>query len=369
MSNRLLFSLLGLLWMNSCQTIPDQYSGDPAFADTESLSAEIINASFLFDFPRQILHKDTLLIIRDVNAVIDGDACHFHIFSNKGSHLGSFGRRGRGPGELLESTTLTLAEDGWVYAYDPLSQKIIGYNLNMLSPIGQYEFKEFDLQDVLAGLSEPQAYTRITDILHIPEQQYLVIGNNDKLRFGIYAENARVKSIWNEYPRLTERGTPAEFWSVFSSSGKARLSPDGTKLACGTYIGAVLECFFIDSLQMSQSGIRKIYQPRYDIFPGVSPVQITRNDQTVIGFEDIYPTNRYIYTLLSGCSQQDYRYPNRIAVFDWSGNPVRSYQTDRQLCKLAVDEEHGVIYALTAEEEKECELVAFELPAEYRALN
>lgn len=359
---KILWSLLGLLGMSSCEEARIKYTGTPLFAETQTLSPETVNDDFIFDFPRQIALWDTLLIVRDAGALAPGAASYFHVFSNKGNYLGSVGRRGRGPGELLESATLTVDRQGWAYAYDPMSQKIVGYNLRTLRESPACEFKEFDMRNVLPRSHGKEEYTRITDVLSLPEGRFLVIGNNGRLRFGSFAGSDTVETLSNTYPRLTEDGTWEEVWSIFNSSCKTRISPTGAKLASATYVGAVLDCFDTDGIQIKNGGTYRIYEPVYKIFEGVVPTQITRTDHTVIGFEDIYVTDRYIYTLLNGSSQQDYNYPDAVAVFDWQGNPVRSYRVGRKLCRLAVDEERGVIYAFTAEEGEAGELIRFDLP-------
>ncbi len=345
----------------ACRQSPVRYSGDPVFPDTDTLQATLINADFIFDFPRQIALSDSLLVVRDGGAAIPGEPAYFHLFSDRGDYLGSFGRRGRGPGELLESTTLTFDRNGTAYAYDPASKKTVCYPLHDSLPC---PFREFDMRQALPDSLVRQRYTRITDLLRIPAGNFLVIGNNDLLRFGIYTGQGSVRPIWNTYPQLTAMGTPAEVWSIFNSSAKYRLAPDGSKLACATYVGAVLDCYSVDNDRMERIGTYRIYEPVYKIFEGVTPTQITRTDRTVIGFEDLDVTNRYIYGLLNGCFQGAYAYPDRIVVFDWEGRPVRSYHVDMPLCKIAVDDKRGVIYALTASEGEPCRLVRFDLPDE-----
>lgn len=53
---------------------------------------------------------------------------------------------------------------------------------------------------------------------------------------------------------------------------------------------------------------------------------------------------------------------NEIKVFDWDGNPVRTYKFDRYLSNFVVDREDRFLYAMTKDVETDKDsLVKYEL--------
>ena len=65
------------------------------YQNVTSLEGKLLNNSFLFSEPAEMVLVDSLIIIHDSQKQ---DAC-FHIFNVEGDYLESFGVKGRGPGE------------------------------------------------------------------------------------------------------------------------------------------------------------------------------------------------------------------------------------------------------------------------------
>jgi hypothetical protein len=53
-----------------------------------------------------------------------------HKFDAQGKFLKSFGRKGQGPGELSDDLALTLGNDGFLYAADPMGSRISRFDLD-----------------------------------------------------------------------------------------------------------------------------------------------------------------------------------------------------------------------------------------------
>lgn len=85
-------------------------------------------------------------------------------------------------------------------------------------------------------------------------------------------------------------------------------------------------------------------------------------DENIWGFEDIYVTDNYIYTLHNGKTTEENPYFSKsIKVFDWLGNPIIEYNVGVDMRCLAVDEIEKKIYAVAYEEEKDFFLISVNL--------
>ena len=81
--------------------------------------------TFMFGGPMDIFLVDSLIIVNDFM----GQEYAFHIFSKAtGIHVKNFGKRGRGPGELV-SVSSAAVYNGSLVAYDANLKKMLIYNL------------------------------------------------------------------------------------------------------------------------------------------------------------------------------------------------------------------------------------------------
>ena len=93
--------------------------------------------------------------------------------------------------------------------------------------------------------------------------------------------------------------------------------------------------------------------PDYELTSGVSKRKVA--PECLSGIREIYVTSRYLYVEYSPYSLEeiremvdesdDWRYSNRIYVFDWDGNPVKCYHTDQPIDIFTVTTDDRYLYA------------------------
>ncbi len=340
-----------LLLLVGCNPRPATVEYNPTlnFPAEQTIPCRILDSTFLFSFPQQIEVVGSWLVVLDS---YQKDTC-LHLFDTTGHHHRSFGLKGKGPGEIVDPTNFVVSKDGTtLYLYDGTLNKIVGYEMNSVLSGERILCTEYPVYP--ERIARAGAYTMLLQLCgYEPStQSFLFQGNDDHFRFGHFTpELDSIYPLYTEYPPILETGHPQEAWAVWGYSATARMSPDGTHLAHSTYIGGLLEIFDRHDGRLTSRALRAIYPPRYRVIEGVVPAWIAWNETTTIGFEDIVVTDRQVYGLLNGSPGDAYKYPNQISVFDWDGNPVERYTTDRPLSALAVDEMTGRIYALTHEAE------------------
>lgn len=304
------------------------------------LATTVLNDSFLFSWPKDLLILDTLLIVHDA---YQQEAC-FHIFrKSDGKFIKSFGRKGRGPGEFMDIGSVSRNYDrGTITVYDPNCKKIVEFDpIHVLQDRKPY-FEEYAVKNAPNFIKQALPH----------KNAYVVKGNDDKLRYGILnPSNQTFHAIYTDYPQLATEDE--DNWALTDFGAKVRLSPDGTRMAVTTYIGGVLELFDMDGEGFYLRTSRFFFEPRYDYAQGAKPRWVTTSFETVIGFQDMVLTNEAIYGLVWGVNgaEMEGNKP-RLFCFDFEGNPVISYEPDESLDCVAVDDD-GTIYGVGSDSEGE----------------
>ena len=226
------------------RNIPDiAYEGKIETETTCHPVAVTLNDSFMFSWPRGILIMDSLLIVHDSY----NQAECFHVFhKDSGTHLKSFGKKGRGPGEFMEVNSFNNNYDGRsVTVFDPNSRKIIVFDMHNILEETQPRFRELTVENAPNFVKQMLPY----------RGNFIAKGNDDKMRYGIWTPPSDVFSnIYVDYPRLAE--DREDNWSLTDYSAKVRLSPDGRKLIAVTYIGGIMEIFDLNENGFESSTIR-----------------------------------------------------------------------------------------------------------------
>lgn len=76
-------------------------------------------------------------------------------------------------------------------------------------------------------------------------------------------------------------------------------------------------------------------------------------------FIDICCSEEYVFCLYDGST--DFSLPSTLVIFDWDGNPVGSFRTDRSLRKIATDPSGTYLIGLAANENERRDIVRYQL--------
>lgn len=292
------------------------------------LNGEILNDSFMFSWPRDVIIIDSLLLVHDSYKQSD---C-FHIFNKyDGTHILSFGKKGRGPGEFLEVNSVNYNYDNRsITVFDPNSKKITIFDITNILRGEEPRFSEFTITAAPNFIKQVIRY----------KGEFITKGNSDKMRYGLWKPSDRqFYNIYTEFPNLTEDNETN--WSITDYSVKVRLSPDRQKLVAGTYIGGVLEVFDINEQGFSRSAARYFFEPLYGYAEGAKPKWVTTTPETKLGFEDVFLTDEAIYGLVWEVEKKTMsQHRPSIIQFDYSGNPSACYTLSNTLESFAVDADH-----------------------------
>lgn len=320
--------------------IKEKYSENISFPNIVQTTSLTLNDSCIFIMPRQMEIVDSLIIVLDAFR----PDYFFHIYNKQGSFLKSFGNKGRGPGELMTIRNFHIDQQRkTMQVYSIEKKKILEYNLKKILNNETPFCEEQSIK-----LSTPQYPYNI--IKYTPDK-YLCLHNSTQQRFTIQ-DNEHEKYSYSNYPEIEENNNIDFTISVLNYANSFRFSPDYTKFLEASYIGAILDLFKVTDNEIKTINTCRIYYPLYKIVDKET-AQITWDDQTRIGFECIYTTNNFIYTLLNGIQGRELKNPDiknpytqNISIFDWEGNPYKLIKTDKMMNAICMDELEQTIYAL-----------------------
>ncbi len=320
------------LW--SCRTeIPIQYENTIETAPTFGLYGRILNNTFMFGGPMDIFLVDSLIIVNDFM----GQEYAFHIFSKTtGIHVKDFGKRGRGPGELV-SVSSAVVYNGSLVAYDANLKKMLIYNLKDVMS-GE---KVYDREYSLIGTTDNMVLQVIPAY-----NNFILAGNSDRMRFGIWELDEKFpESVYTEFPSfVTDDETN---WSIANYAASMAFSPDNGKFVTGTYIGCTFEIFDVANTDISRDTVRYFYDFKETGYAaGAVPKWVVPDAKTVIGFQDMDLTPDVVYGLIWGVESEDMeKSGQKIIGFDYAGNPLFSYMMDDILISFDTDD-IGNIYGI-----------------------
>lgn len=358
MKNSIIYLLLFVSWLIvgcSGSSKSDYYSNGINSENVYDVQVQILNDSSLWRFPLQMEYTDSLLVVLDYM-----DDYYFHVYTLRGEPVGHFARKGQGPGELLSANQFHLSEDrDSLYVYDGVSRKIVMYKLN-----GDYVkdllFQEYKIDYTLLPPSDIPYI--LYDMLPVKDEVFLVKANQPKLRYGkLDLAKGEITSVYGDFPTGCVAGKAEEVWSVFSSDTRTCLKPDCSKVLNATYIGGILEYFSVQpDLGLRADTALYIYEPVYGLAEGAVPSFVVGNENTQLGFEDVYATDQFVYALLheKGDAAAE---PQSVMVFDWQGKALRKINVKQRLLRLCVDEARNMIYAMAADEVNGYKLVSIPL--------
>lgn len=327
--------LLCIFLLFSCKSSVNVEYVDIKLCNSPHLNGNVINDSFLFSMPRDVMMIDSLIIVFDSYS----DKKNLHIFNkSSGEFLKSFAHKGRAAGETLEISSVNI-DGGNIVVFDPNLRKIVKYDIRKI------------LNDSL-----------IFDEIKLPPSSHFTIqatvadtlvflkGNNDKMRFGIFNEStSNIDVLATDYTRYVE--DKEENWAIMGYGAKWDLQPDGLNMLHATYIGAIIELFKYDGSKMINYCTIPIKKPIYRIVDGAMPKWIATTQETILGFEDTYVTNKFIYLLMYGVEKNKFEqtYP-QVLVFDWDGNFIKNYVFNERLTTISVDEGSSSLYGIVENE-------------------
>lgn len=254
------------------------------------------------------------------------------------SILYSFAKRGQGPNEFLQITSMDVFQKGnrwFIQLYDNLARKLAIYSIDSLDV-----YKEDCLP--IAEKKLP-ASSRYLGIYEIEGNRYIATGRTAK-KFSILDSEMNMTCACIDYPK--PEGTEIADSMILSKADYGRLyfNADRTQLASVVFMSGTMSVFDVkaDSVVKAWDFVRSGFEYKVQ---GKSVYQLSPTGYLAASF-----TSDYVIGLYSGEQKKnETNYAKEFHFFDNAGNLSASYTTASRLYNFCVDAQRGLIYAISYE--------------------
>lgn len=272
----------------------------------------------------------------------DGNGC-LQLFNKLNyTYLQTNGIYGRGPGEFPNN----LVE---INVYRDTIQ-VLDLQRNTVSLFHKQKFLT-DSFAIADRIFQIEKYNGCFDIF--PVDSFYISRPSIKTRFAQYNLNGKHIKDYNIYPDFGPNINEESKDYALRHYCFTKTKPDFTKFVSLSYIGGILEIFNIHDNSINKVTEIMFLDP--NIKNSDDNISIVKDD-TNIGFCGIYVTNKHIYASYSGLQFKDFKQKflaDYIIVFDWKGNPQKTYKVNSGLLGLTVDEELNRVYYITKNQDGE----------------
>lgn len=325
-------------------------SSDIEKAKAETLSTSEISTPERFANPQQMeLVGDSLIVLFDNSAGTIGK-----VMTVAGTPKCAFGIRGKGRGEVMSPTNISVGTDGRsVYIYDYMamaSQKyVISPSADSVAFAKTIDFKKDD----------HQGFKRYNAVVHSSDADYIGFGYNDQCRIRS-VQNGKIADNYTSYPHIEDN---EEYnWSFWSNLSNYGVSPDGKHLVTTTGIGMLAETFSVKaSGKIESESLSAFYKPVFKLAEGAKPAcVIFDNDKTFGGFKTICLGNDRFWGVIYGKAPK-FDAGNNIYEFDYNGKLQKKYRVEGDVACMAVSSQ-DVMYLITSDGKGNYRLSKTKLP-------
>lgn len=249
----------------------------------------------------------------------------------------SFSKIGSGPDEYIMLRVMQKNDQSSVKMLDVQKKQVITKDING------------NVVDVLDLNCMPLSIIQAKD-------KYIISGlidrnANDNKRYAILNDNGEFVLSFGDFPN--DNNNAGVKSKVLAYQDYIVYNPVLNRFASVCSSGAIFELYQIDTIPYLIKSNHDIY-PVYinDSSPGYNSIKHGKDN--VIGYTDIYATNRYIYTLYSGKKlnkhhdegMMDAKLTNNILVYDWNGKCICRLISDVKLFNLCITENDQELIAL-----------------------
>jgi hypothetical protein len=332
------------LIFNSCSNkTRDNVKIIDKFSQTIELSGQPIPKIKNDFFPLQMGLKDSILVFQDFE-----NSPHFHAYKVPGfDFIGSFGKKGKGPGELQNPSFWGQIEKNnngrytlWTYQMDLCQLVSLNIEKEINDPGTEFE-KEFDI---------PLGPGEAVNIIAINDTSFVGTGAEAQGEFFIYDrlwENVEWKDYFvNSFINIeANRDVISE-----CKRGIIKVKPDKSKFVKALVYAPIIDVYDSRGTLKFSIMLSDFKQPS---------IQANEFDgSTMVYYENIYVTDNYIYALNKNCTIDEYNFCDdaEIHVFTWNGAPVCNYKLNEGIgpaSPFVVDELNNKIYTVNPKSEED----------------
>lgn len=345
---------ISILLLASCNTSNTNVNEDvdwQKYPISNLFNPEKINVSGLEFLDEQMLYivNDTFLFCKPTFAKT-GELHLYKLKDDTLTWMKEMIRVGAGPWETLGSSDVRRGTAGDVFVGAP-SYSPKAFRLSSLADSVLFDKQKWENHKLPSGV----AY--ISRILPVVDKQFLVTMSGDFPSF--LASYALGDSAYSYIPFPYPDDEYNNISRTMVYDGTIEKHPEENKFLYSCTSGKYMFVFELKDGEMQN--LRYLYDnpPKYNLAKDGTMITSLTNE-TFLGGK-VYVTDRYIYVAMNDFKWEDFKrrtiedknggfpnwFNNKIYVYDWDANPVKSFQLDLYVADFVVDSQDKHIYAIT----------------------
>lgn len=333
----------------SCDSEKRMESSSPdlevLFSNTQlSLRGEVLRVNV------DSLSKTFSMIVIDSLLVMNSPSRN-HLFKivdlKRDEFIKNYGKKGNGPSELGFPSFIQRIPDS--------KQNVAIFSKNA------FTFYEASVSEILQSSdSRPRKVVSGIDfntqqVARVKDSKYIAVGIYPN-RFAALNSNGDTVKTFLDYPFRNEYENFGYQTLAMAFQGGLIVKPDGSRAIFAAANSANFDIINLDDFS-DPTLVKSIHswKPSFSDQSSTNSLSIAVKRDNRFGYIDLSVSDNFIYLLLSGRTMERYGNDafaaNRVLVFDWDGEPVRSFLLEKDTRTIAVDESDNNLYAFIDEED------------------
>ncbi len=268
----------------------------------------------------------------------------FHIYNNNGKLLTSFLNYGRGPGEMLQPTTIGAgASLDEIFVYDSFTKTVFLYNMDEILA-GKLLPK-----DTKRGIELREVFYGVNGVYSLGKNLYLYDGTTPPKapelkpnRFALVDDSGKALNTYSTYP--TSDDNSAMKLSLDRGTSSLSISPNKKFFANTGVQAAVLEVFTIEDKKIILSGSNVLIAPKRKGKNLSSPKA---------ELYSVSAGDKYIFALYCDyVSSKEY-----IIAFNTKAEIIDIFKAPSEIMNMAYNQKDGYLYMLLEEDDEGTALI------------
>lgn len=327
------------------------------------------SVSELFPVPISLSCSAESFVPEDSLAVVEGLACSgrnlvvYDLQSGEsyvlfdalsGEYITRFGRIGQGPGEISSGSYGCLS-DGRFVVFDDATKNVTAYDMDTLrngARHGGFVWRQrYDIGDGqlsrLAFLGDGLFFGAGLLDSHY---QYILFDSDNHI-------HDTAVEVYNSEDTSFDRYT-----RFLSNQGDLVMNCSGKRLACALNFSSNIDFLAVDEGKIRLVKSLRLKNPLYlpESSGGIYSASVT--PESFWGYISLCSTDKYVYALYSDKKvMESGRCSSTVLVYDWDGNPVRSFQLDVPAFHIAADETDSRLFVSLMDEEHNWKISVYDL--------
>jgi len=336
LSNALL--LFAILFLTiSCQSNRDPLSfSPPVFKEQKTVNIVEIE----IDKIQNPIFDLEMIEDKIATRAFDGTNAISIFDKNNGKLINSAAPIGRGPGEYTSQYLYLNATGDSVYILDPQNNSVFTYTS-----------EEFIKGSIPNRVVKLQGFNYYINALPLKDGRYLSYPTKGA-RFAIHEADGKLINSYNKYPSFKEITDTLSAFQMYRGRESTNVKPDGSKFVSTNSLGSVLEIFSTKDDIITLEKEQRFYPPKIIINENK---RVSAQPECMMGMWDLKTTDQYIYAIFSGKQVKEITggqiKGKYVYVFDWRGKPVKSYNLNKDITRLAIDEISQRAYVVTKDQD------------------